>query len=475
MGLVRSLLVAAWLVLTFTVLVFEPADLTGVASPATHGNLGSTLAEIASLGHGPKGGSSAPGVPKRVLLLGASVALTLGIGLSQNASGYGFSLIDDGTLGCGVAQGAPLSVDGQTWNSITPACDGSLQDLQWPLIWANEVAQVHPSVALVELGRWEVVNRLYQGQWTNIYSTAYQDYLIGQLRLATQVIVDQGVPVDFLTSPYFQGGYPEDQYSRVNIFNDLLSQVASQFPGKVSVIDLHGYVDPGNYYAQYIDSVQVRESDGVHFTPAGGQLVGKWLWPQVQNLLANQTGSAFPSNSGYDLITSRGQSIAGGGGAWFGDAFQVPPAGSTQAVNSPYPDFITDFAPSPKGSGYWLVGANGSVYAFGQAGFFGPGTRNYAIYGSLPYHGGVSLGSQGTPVSRSTSANQPAPPPIDPPAPTGFHPGSSIVAISPTRSGNGYWLVGSNGTVYPFGDAWALVDLSQIPLQATCLGIIPPS
>ncbi|MDA8270436.1 MAG: hypothetical protein M0Z39_03375, partial [Actinomycetota bacterium] len=63
----------------------------------------------------------------------------------------------------------------------------------------------------------------------------------------------------------------------------------------------------------------------------------------------------------------------------------------------------------PDGHGYWLVGADGGVFTFGDAGF----------YGSMAQ---VRLAAQ-------------------------------IVGIAPTPDGHGYWLVGADGGVFTFGDA----------------------
>jgi hypothetical protein len=62
------------------------------------------------------------------------------------------------------------------------------------------------------------------------------------------------------------------------------------------------------------------------------------------------------------------------------------------------------------GRGYWLVGSDGGVFAFGDARF----------YGSLPGNG-VRV--------------------------------ANIVAMAATKSGLGYWLIGSQGEVFAFGDA----------------------
>jgi hypothetical protein len=70
---------------------------------------------------------------------------------------------------------------------------------------------------------------------------------------------------------------------------------------------------------------------------------------------------------------------------------------------------IVGLASTPDGGGYWLVGADGGVFTFGDATF----------YGSM---GGTKL-------------NQP------------------IVGLASTPDGGGYWLVGADGGVFTFGDA----------------------
>jgi hypothetical protein len=81
-------------------------------------------------------------------------------------------------------------------------------------------------------------------------------------------------------------------------------------------------------------------------------------------------------------------------------------------------------ATTPTGRGYILVGADGGVFTFGDAMFFG----------SLP---GL-----------------------------GVTPNQSIVAAAITPSGGGYWLVAADGGVFAFGDAPSLGGLGGTHLNA---------
>lgn len=79
---------------------------------------------------------------------------------------------------------------------------------------------------------------------------------------------------------------------------------------------------------------------------------------------------------------------------------------------------------TPSGRGYWLVGEDGGVFAYGDAPFIG----------SLPA--------------------------------LGVKPNNPIVAAAVTPSGGGYWLVGSDGGVYSFGDARFMGSTGAIHLNA---------
>ena len=70
---------------------------------------------------------------------------------------------------------------------------------------------------------------------------------------------------------------------------------------------------------------------------------------------------------------------------------------------------ITHIVATPDGQGYWLVAADGGIFNFGDAGFYG------------------SMGGQ--------------------------HLNAPVVDLAPTADGHGYWLVASDGGVFAFGDA----------------------
>ena len=75
-------------------------------------------------------------------------------------------------------------------------------------------------------------------------------------------------------------------------------------------------------------------------------------------------------------------------------------------------------AAMPSGRGYWLVGADGGVFAFGEA----------------PYEGSLANLVLAEPV----------------------------LGVAPTPSGGGYWLVAEDGGVFAEGDASFFGSLGRI-------------
>ena len=90
---------------------------------------------------------------------------------------------------------------------------------------------------------------------------------------------------------------------------------------------------------------------------------------------------------------------------------------------------VVGIASNPAGRGYWLVGSDGGVFAFGNAGFFGS-TGNDRL-------------------------NAP------------------IVGIAATSNGRGYWLVANDGGVFAFGDARFHGSTAGLPLAAPIVAIVP--
>ena len=241
-------------------------------------------------------GASAAAAPVRVLMFGDSVALTLGIGLSYppDQAKYGYVLSDKGILGCGVVDGPEVELMG-TRDATPPACNGSpvqpgepADQQPWDYQWLDAMNEVKPNVVVLLAGRWEVVDREYQGNWTNILNPVYAGYVKQQLEKASQLVTATGAHMVFLTAPCTNEGeqpdgspWPEDNPARRAVFNTLVRQVAAEHPLTDSVVDLNAAACPGGKFATTVDGVALRRNDGVHFTTPGGIWLAPKLMPAI--------------------------------------------------------------------------------------------------------------------------------------------------------------------------------------------------
>ncbi len=268
-------------------------------------------AKLATASEGrPAAGGEAQAGPPLVVLLGDSTSLTLGHALAATAP-VGTKVENDGQFGCGLAIGTEASGDPpEPGLSMFPPCNSATApDEQWPAIYARSVADTEPGdVVLFLAGRWETQGILRNGGWTDILSPRFQSYELNQMRLMAEVATAHGAHLDLLTMACMDPGAavgdpsgPSDSAARRDIYNHLLHQTASEFPGKVSTIDFGSILCPGGRYTDSLDGVQVRTVDGIH-TPSyapGNPFVGNsteavaekfysWLspriWPQIVRL-----------------------------------------------------------------------------------------------------------------------------------------------------------------------------------------------
>ena len=216
------------------------------------------------------GTGSGAGTP--VLLVGDSTAMTLGFDLSFDAAHYGVNLVNQGTLGCGVAMGDEIQDNGNVGPMVAPCNVASPSDEQWPSQWAHWVDTVHPRVVAILAGRWEVVDFYWRGRWTDILDPAFASHVKTDLDMAVGVAASAGAHVVLMTAPCYHSGeqpdgrpWPQDAPARVDTYNRLVRQVATEHPATTSVYNLGGLVCPQGHYTPAIDGTTVRAPDGIHF------------------------------------------------------------------------------------------------------------------------------------------------------------------------------------------------------------------
>jgi len=218
-----------------------------------------------------------------VAFVGDSLAENLGSGLAAAGPQRGISVFDDAISGCGVTRSGGFSLSG-TRSELSPTCAA------WSDTWSERLRRDRPKVVAIQVGRHEVLDRLYEGRWTNILDPVYRAYVRRELETGIRIAGSEGAKVVLLTAPRFRrpdrpggGQWPENDPARVDRFNDLLRELAT-VDRTLVLIDLGARTSPGATYVDVVDGVAVR-SDGVHYSRAGVEWIGSWLLPQLTPLL----------------------------------------------------------------------------------------------------------------------------------------------------------------------------------------------
>jgi peptidoglycan/LPS O-acetylase OafA/YrhL len=243
-----------------------------------------------------------PGRPRdagrepRVTFFGDSVSWVIGTYLPEHP---GMWTSTRAIEGCGIAT-LPDILQLGTGHTNYPGCTA------WQKRWQKGVDKDDPDVAVIELNRWELMDRRYHGRYQHVGDPEYDQYLGAQLDKGIQIAGSRGAAVVLLTAAYTHRAekpdgslYPEDQPARVDAWNRLVRARAAAHPGKVTVLDLNPVVCPDGKFTWRIDGLRIR-SDGLHYTPAGVQrIIAPWLLPKLAAIATGtyQNGGSSPSPS----------------------------------------------------------------------------------------------------------------------------------------------------------------------------------
>jgi peptidoglycan/LPS O-acetylase OafA/YrhL len=194
--------------------------------------------------------------------------------------------------GCGIAT-LPQILELGTPHTNYPGCT------KWQSRWQKGVDADDPDVAVIELNRWELMDRKYHGSYQHVGDPDYDQYLLGQLDAGVRIAGSRGAAVVLLTAAYTHRAekpdgslYSEDLPERVDAWNKLLYAEAAKHPQQVTVLNLNPVVCPDGKFTWRIGSLRIR-SDGLHYTPAGVQrIIAPWLLPK---LAAIATGTYKPA------------------------------------------------------------------------------------------------------------------------------------------------------------------------------------
>jgi hypothetical protein len=222
---------------------------------------------------------------------------------------------------------------------------------------------------------------------------------------------------------------------------------------------------PGSRQPAYL---MQQQSKGGSFL--GSCVPNPWPRPEERDTLGRKLGlpvlaipvrlgiAGTPTGDGYWIVQADGEVYA------HGDA---PFVGSM--AGKPLNKRLVGMAPTASGKGYWLVGEDGGIFSFGDAPFYGStgdirlnrpvvgmtSTPTGDGYWFVASDGGIfAYGDAG--FFGSTGA---------------MHLNQPIVGMASTPSGQGYWLVAKDGGIFSFGDAPFYGSTGDIRLNRPIVGM----
>lgn len=233
----------------------------------------------------------------KVLLVGDSVAYTLGVGFEGEVSAeQGLLVWNQSVLFCELVPG-PHRENGEV-KAASDTC------VNWEADWRRAVELFQPDVSLLQIGAWEIFDREIDGEWVAFGTPEYDAVLVPTLQRIVDALSSQGAPVVVVTTPNFERDdgtsteWTQNDTRRTDHFNDLLRGLAAANPTTVRLIDLGGYLCPENECRDEIDGVAMRP-DGLHFGKDGrdAQVVARWLAPQLREVAGGVVPTTVPPST----------------------------------------------------------------------------------------------------------------------------------------------------------------------------------
>jgi peptidoglycan/LPS O-acetylase OafA/YrhL len=203
--------------------------------------------------------------PKRVLMIGDSIAFTAGVPMLENENRYGVELANAAILGCAFGNRGQLDVNGSD-KALPAQCPDDLGR------WERAARAFQAQVVVVELGYRDEFNWDWNGRAVHLGQRTFDAYVQQRIDRFAQILSNGGAQVLFLTVPFVSppalangSPSPAGAPARHALINSMLESAASQDPSRVAVLNVDSVVSPGNHYDGTVNGQGCR-FDGIHFS-----------------------------------------------------------------------------------------------------------------------------------------------------------------------------------------------------------------
>ncbi len=248
-----------------------------VATPATAPVLATAAATrraaapatLPVTGPAPPPGFSSPPV-RRIMLVGDSVAQTLGRGLERWGPAHGVRVLNAARFYCGIARGGRLAI---AFGHDQTTCGDFTR--QWPPL----LDRFHPDVVVVLSTIWDTTAR-QRSEWGPGYvdhgDPRFDQFVEGEWRTAANLLSSRGARVVWLSAPCAATGVSAGlAYANRTYLPELRRTT------HVVTVDLDHHVCPDGTFSDQLGPVADGRPDGLHFSDPGADWVAQWLGPAL--------------------------------------------------------------------------------------------------------------------------------------------------------------------------------------------------
>ena len=240
----------------------------------------------------PAGAPTTP-PPKRIMLVGDSVAESLLDGLREAAAEQGAQLYPASVPGCGIVGGQPIDLTG------TPFKWSATCEREVPKYQTARLAQIRPDV-VIWLSAWDRDDRIVDGQTVSTNTMTGRYVFARLIDDAATRLTSTGARLLMMTvaPPSPSDSYPDPPKDpKFDYMNRMLRDYARAHADQTSVVDLARLLCPSGTQPcpEEVSGVRPRPRDGNHFEPDTAVWVAHQLMPQIM---------AATPGSGVDAATS---------------------------------------------------------------------------------------------------------------------------------------------------------------------------